>query len=777
MWVRIDLRRRARALAVLALLVALSSGVVFAAIAGARRNGTAVDRLAQRSLTADAWALANVAGMDWNKVRRLPYVEAVAEFAVAQYDVRGYDGLGFLPPASRELATTVERGVVVEGRRADPDRMDEIMASPGAKKIGIHVGTRLSIGGWRADKLAQYMQMPGTPPADGPHVDATVVGIMKSPFFSGDGEPGILPSWRFYQTYKANIPSFTNSINALVRLRGGDADFSKFAKDVDRIAGRPVEVIRAKDQVATARKATNLERNALFAFAFAAGVAALVLVGQAVIRLVASSAADGPVLGAMGLTTRQRSLALAIPPLLAGALGGLIGVAFALAASGLFPIATARQIEPSPGLNANWAILGVGLVVVLVLVVIGVLLSAFWDVRRGERDRVARQSRVARVIRETGAPLPLALGAQLALERGRGRSAVPVLPALIGAIVGVLGVVGTLTFRAGLDHATNDIRLFGQQFQAVASFAPDDKVDPAFVQSLVSDQNVQTVNENPIAVVSVNGRAVTVFAAHALKGTTRIVTLSGRAPRAPDEITLAPSEASALHVRTGDTVRVGAAGVPHRLVGIGFTPVDSHTTYDQGAWMTLEGQRAVTPAKDGYKYVRYDVEFGRRVDVKAEAEKLGKNAPTTLDLVTPPANSHNLKGVRRVPVALGVFLALLAIAAVGHALASAVRRRRRDIAVMRSIGFTRRQARLTVVWQATTLALVGLAFGVPMGLLAGRAMWHNVATSTPVVYVPPLEVVVLVIVVPAALLIANALAAWPARRAARLRAAEVLRAE
>ncbi len=518
--------------------------------------------------------------------------------------------------------------------------MDELMASPGAKKIGIHVGTHLSIGGWRADKLAQYMREARTPPADGPHVEATVVGILKSPFFSGDGEPTIVPSWRFYQTYKANLPSFTNSINAVVRLHAGDADFARLTRDIDRIAGRPAEVVRAKDERGVAKKATNLERNALFAFAFAAGVAALVLVGQAVVRLVASAAADGPVLGAMGLTRRQRSIALAIAPMLAGGLGAINGVALAAAASGLFPIATARRSEPSPGLNVNWAILGTGFVVVLVLIVVGVLLSALWDVRRGERDQVARPSRVARAVRDSGAPLPLAMGAQLALERGRGRSAVPVLPALIGAVVGVLGVVGTLTFRAGLDHATNDVRLFGQQFQAVASFAPDEKVDPAFVRSIVADPSVQTVNQNPIAVISVNGRAVTVFALHPLKGSTHVVTLSGRAPRAADEITLAPSEASALHVHTGDTVRVGASGAPYRLVGIGFTPVDSHTTYDQGAWMTLEGQRAAVPAKEGYKYLRYDLEFAQGVNAQSEAEKLGKNSPTSIDEVTPPANSR-----------------------------------------------------------------------------------------------------------------------------------------
>ena len=133
-----------------------------------------------------------------------------------------------------------------------------------------------------------------------------------------------------------------------------------------------------------------------------------------------------------------------------------------------------------------------------------------------------------------------------------------------------------------------------------------------------------------------------------------------------------------------------------------------------------------------------------------------------------------LGGVSGLVGAIGI---VLAIAAIGHALASVVRRRRRDIAVLRSLGMTRRQARAVVAAQATTLALVGLVLGIPLGLFLGRTIWRSVADATPFKYVPPVAVLALVLVVPLAILITNALAAWPARSAARLRAAEVLRTE
>ena len=126
---------------------------------------------------------------------------------------------------------------------------------------------------------------------------------------------------------------------------------------------------------------------------------------------------------------------------------------------------------------------------------------------------------------------------------------------------------------------------------------------------------------------------------------------------------------------------------------------------------------------------------------------------------------------------LAGFLVLLAVGAVGHALATAVRRRRHELAVLRALGMTRMQSRLVVFTQASVLAAIGLALGIPLGVAFGRIIWRLVAQSTPLAYHPPLAVWALALIGPLALLAANLLAAWPGQRAARLRSAQVLRAE
>ena len=161
----------------------------------------------------------------------------------------------------------------------------------------------------------------------------------------------------------------------------------------------------------------------------------------------------------------------------------------------------------------------------------------------------------------------------------------------------------------------------------------------------------------------------------------------------------------------------------------------------------------------------------------AEPGRLIRLASADLEPAQSPMEMAELGQVKVLPVVLGVFLALLAIGAVGHALVTVVQRRIQDVAVLRVMGLTPRQCRLIVFTQGSVLALAGLLIGLPAGLVVGRLLWRTVAGYTPVQYVPPIATVVMVVIVPAALVLTSLLGLWPGHRAARLRVANALRAE
>ena len=167
--------------------------------------------------------------------------------------------------------------------------------------------------------------------------------------------------------------------------------------------------------------------------------------------------------------------------------------------------------------------------------------------------------------------------------------------------------------------------------------------------------------------------------------------------------------------------------------------------------------------------------MAHRLTVKARAIKGGK--AFSFEVTPPPPIIQAVKDVAVLPLALSAFLAVLAVGAVGHALSIAVRRRRHDLAVLRALGLTRWQSRLVVGTQATLLAIIGLAFGIPLGLALGRILWHAAANTMPLAYNTPWALLALLLIVPVALVAANLLATWPARRAARLRTGQILRTE
>jgi predicted lysophospholipase L1 biosynthesis ABC-type transport system permease subunit len=142
-----------------------------------------------------------------------------------------------------------------------------------------------------------------------------------------------------------------------------------------------------------------------------------------------------------------------------------------------------------------------------------------------------------------------------------------------------------------------------------------------------------------------------------------------------------------------------------------------------------------------------------------------------------PPELLNLERVRSVPLILVGFLVVLAISALAHQLIASVRRRQRDFAVLRSIGFTRPMIATIVMSQSTCVGLVALLVGIPLGLALGRLGWSWVAHAVPLVLVPPLALAALALTLPITLVVANAVAAYPARRIARLGVAEALRTE
>jgi predicted lysophospholipase L1 biosynthesis ABC-type transport system permease subunit len=280
--------------------------------------------------------------------------------------------------------------------------------------------------------------------------------------------------------------------------------------------------------------------------------------------------------------------------------------------------------------------------------------------------------------------------------------------------------------------------------------------------------------------VPVDGRPQPTFGTRAVKGAMPLVLLRGRAPVGPDEIAFAPTTMRQLHVDIGDRVRVGkGTKTTARVVGEALLPATSHTDYDQSAWMTAAGLTRVAgkQSANGEEYLL--VRWHAGTDVAAARQRITKIAGH--DLYSQPARLPtavaDLARIDDLPLALGAFFALLACATVAHALVTTVRRRRHDLAVLRAVGFTRRQTRGAIAWQSTLLAIAGVIVGVPLGVVAGRLAWRWLADGFPIAYAPPLALLAVAAVAAIAVAVANALAAGPAHVATRIRPAEALRVE
>jgi ABC-type antimicrobial peptide transport system permease subunit len=142
-----------------------------------------------------------------------------------------------------------------------------------------------------------------------------------------------------------------------------------------------------------------------------------------------------------------------------------------------------------------------------------------------------------------------------------------------------------------------------------------------------------------------------------------------------------------------------------------------------------------------------------------------------------PASLINFGQAVNFPLLFGLALSLFGAATMVHLLLVSVARRRRETGLLKALGFVRRQVAAAVGWQATAVALAGIAVGTPVGIAAGRVIWRAFATNFGVVPVPVVQPLLVAALAAGVLAAANVLAVAPAAMAARSHPAQLLRTE
>jgi hypothetical protein len=820
LWMRARSQLRGRALAslLLALLVGLGGAVVLAATAGARRSEAALPRFLAANRTMDAAVLvqSDEPFDDLAEARRqlaaLPEVRQV-------YRLTGALVLAGVDPADpgrwhRQLGAValdpggsmaLGRPIVVAGRLADERRTDEAVVDEElAERRHLRVGSLYRVGIFTLQQFGPAGEGQFVSP-QGPLVDLRVVGIVRTPrdlvpaatdqdnIFVNSGQLYLTPA--YWGRYGPNIARY--GIILAVTLRHGQGDVPRLRADLRRLYGDRAGVEAADglttDKTITAgtRRAIRLESIALAGFAFLTALAALLLVGQTLGRQIVLEAVESLTLRALGMTRGQLigvALVRAAPVALAGAAlaaGGAVGLSPAT------PLGVARRAELTPGVAVDLPVLAVGAAAVAAGVLACAAAAAWWAARAPagslgvtEVAGAQRRSRIAAVLAAVGLPPVAVTGTRLALEPGRGRTAVPIRSAIIAAAGAVCAVTVAVTFSASLLSLLGDPRAYGVTWDvSVGNFA-DPQTASQGAKKLAANPGVAayagvvTGLEDPL----LDGRSVPIMALTPGKGELLPAVIEGHAPTQPDEIALGSITMRTLGKRIGDTVLAITTGASGQLRVVGRLVV---STGDASAAVT-PGKGAIahvglwrhlnppgTTISPGGFYVRLDPASDQR---RAIAQ-LQHDFPNAVLFPLKPPDITNLERVAYLPGLLAGLVALLALGTTAHALITSVRRRRRDLAILKTLGFRRGQISQTVAWQATTFAVVAGLIGVPLGIAGGRWAWRLMAEQLGVAAGPVVPSVPVLAIVTGALLVANLLAAGPGWTAANIQPSVALRSE
>jgi hypothetical protein len=818
------------------LLIGLIGGIAMASVAAARRTQSSYPAFLASTNPSDLTMTvyssgSGLAGASLTaEIARLPDVRHVDSLLVPTVVPLTSTGAPRLSTANVVVSVGSVDGMtlgqdrlaVIEGRRADQNRPDQVMMTSGAANLlKVRVGQVVPLGFYTAAQMSQPGF--GTPRvAPRLRVRARLVGIvaLNNEVLQDDVDQA------FGFTFLT--PALVREVNAVspapitptlygLKLDDGNRGVAKVEQRLVGLVppGFTYEFHATSSVVGQMELSLKPESVSLGAFGVIAALVCLVLGLQAISRLL-RSAEDRAVLRALGAGPAVTAADGLIGVLAAVVLGSLLAGAVAIGLSPLGPIGPVRPVYPDPGIALDWTVLGGGFAVLVVgLGTAAATLSyrrAPHLVARGEHG-ATRRSRASRGAEAAALPVAVVVGVRFALEPGRGRTAVPARSTLSGMVLAVAMVVATLTFASSLNTLVSHPPLYGWNWNY--ALYPNNAVPPQALKLLDHDPLVGGWAGIDYTDAEINGQAVPILLGSPGAEVSPPI-LSGHSLDANDQIVLGAATLSALHKHIGDTVSISYETAkaapeyipPTKLVIVGTATfpavgydsfVAEHTSMGTGALVStgIEPpalQRAAQgpdPTLNGPELVLVRLRTGvsataGQADMQRIATAANKafaadphaagNDVTVLGALR-PAQIVNYRTIGSTPIILAVGLAAGAIVALGLTLAASVRRRRRDLALLKTLGFTHRQLSAAVAWQATVAAVIGVIAGIPLGIVAGRQLWTLFARSINAVPDPTVPVLWVILVAVGALVFANLDAVPPGLDAARTPAALALRAE
>jgi putative ABC transport system permease protein len=578
---------------------------------------------------------------------------------------------------------------------------------------------------------------------------------------------------------------------AVQLTHGGDSAVAAAEARIQRVLppGFPLEFYVTSGTESKAQRAIEPTSIALAVFGGIAGLAALVIAGQVIGRQLRLGAGDLAVLRALG--SRPAGIVCdGLPGVVcAVAAGALLADVVAAGLSPIAPLGPVRAVYPFRGVAFDWTVLGAGagvFTVALSLLAVGVA-------RRQAPHRVAGSPRPGpgsgsfwvRVARTRGLPASAGEGIRLALDPGGGRRPVPLRSVIGGTVLAIVALLATVTFGASLQTLVSHPALYGWNWTfALNAGSPSYVATDRAGDLLDHDPAVAGWTGIYFATARIDGQTVPVIGMSP-HSTVAPALLSGHGLETTGQVVLGAATLDRLHKRVGDAVTVEDGGPrPYRLRIAGTATLPSlgpsgtlHTEMGTGAVFSYQ----LIPGAVSGQPNEILVSLRPGADPGAARARLQRLVPAvnggTVSGVQRPAEIVGYRTMGTAPVLLATALAAGAISSLWLALMASVRHRRKDLALLKTLGFTRRQLGATVAWQATVTVLAGTVAGVPLGVGLGRFLWDLFARQIDVVPEPIVPVPAVAAVIAGALLTANVVAALPGRAAGRTPAAALLRSE